>query len=134
MDDFIDEARRKYRAIRSPVRCSCLNQQVHFNADGFNHLIFTGLGKPRPLKEIRFKTRLIPLIVPVLCNADNASYEKRMVKKDRKKGSSLVIAEFWGMEANVGKSSIPVRVIVRRVGDGNVFFRSVMLGKTKNTT
>jgi hypothetical protein len=128
-DGFITEAKRRYKEIRSPVRCICLNQDIHFNADGFHHLVFTGLGKPRTLREVRFKARLIPLIVPVLRTADNASYEKRMVRESRRKGAPMMIAEFWGIEASVGKDPVSVRVIVKRVGDGRLFFWSVMLGR-----
>ena len=132
---FIEEARVLYKAIKSPVHCKCLNQEIHFNADGFNHLIHNGLGSRRTIQEIRHKTRLIPLLVSVIKNAHEASYERRTVKKDRKKNAPLVIAEYWGISAQVGKTPVSVRVIIKRVGNGHLFFWSAMIEKkTKNTT
>lgn len=128
----IENAKQHYQAIRSPVRCFCLNQDIHFNADGFNHLIRNGLGKPRTQKEINYKTRLIRLAVPVLKSATDMSYEQRTVKKNRKKGTPLVQAEYWGVEAVVGKKDICVRVIIRRIGNGRLYFHSIMLGKNNN--
>jgi hypothetical protein len=106
MSDFIEKARKIYKSIRTPVYCRCLNQQVHFNSDGFNHLIFNGLGSRRTLSEIEHKTRLIKLIVPVVINAKDSSYERRMVRKNRKKNAPLVLAEFWGITAKVGKHTM----------------------------
>jgi hypothetical protein len=134
-DQFIEKAKRDYKVIQSPVRCRCLNQDIYFNADGLNHLIFNGLGNRRTLAEMKHKMRLIPLIVSVIKNADNASYEKMLVRKSRKKNAKMVLAEFWGIEAVVGKNQLSVRVVIRRVGNGNLFFRSVMqIKKTKSTT
>jgi hypothetical protein len=36
------------------------------------------------------------------------------------------MAEYWGFVAITGKSLIKVRVILRRIGDGNITFWSVM--------
>jgi hypothetical protein len=132
--DFIDKAKAKYKAINSPVRCKCLNQDIHFNSDGLNHLIFNGLGSRRTIAEIKHKMRLIPLVVPVIKMANNASYEKIPVRLNRKKNSPMVLAEFWGIEASVGQGNpIRVRVVIRRVGNGNLYFRSVMQVKGNNT-
>jgi len=90
------------------------------------HLLRKGNGKPRNVAEIQHKTRLIPLIVPVIRNATDASYEKRSVRKNSKKNAPLVQAEYWGLEANVGKNSIKVRVIIRRIGDGQAHLWSIM--------
>jgi hypothetical protein len=124
--DFITEAKKKYVAIHSPVFCSCLNRNINFTSDGFMHLIKKGDGKPRTIQEIKYKTKPIPLIVPVIKNATDASYEKRLVRKNSKKNAPIVLAEYWGLEANVGKSNVSVRVIIRRVGDGQAHFWSVM--------
>ena len=128
-ENFIENARTKYKEIVSPVRCKCLQQDIYFNADGFNHLLYNGLGQPRTQAEIKHKTRLIRLIVPVIKTALESSYEKRLVRKSRKKKSPMVIAEFWGMSAQVGKKDISIRVIVKRVGNGQFYFWSVMTNK-----
>ena len=123
---FILEAKKKYSAIKSPVFCSCLNRNINITSDGFMHLLRKGNGLARNIEEIRYKTKRIPLIAPVIMNASDASYEKRLVRKNAKKNAPLVQAEYWGIEANVGKTPINVRVIIRRVGDGQAHFWSVM--------
>lgn len=41
--------------------------------------------------------------------------------------------EYWGLVAIIGKKKIQVKTILRRVGDGNITFWSVMLSsKMKN--
>jgi hypothetical protein len=124
--EFILEAKKQYKAIKTPVFCSCLNRPINITSSGFTHLLRKGNGKPRNIAEIKHKTRLIPLIVPVIKHATDASYEKRPVRKNSKKNAPIVQAEYLGLEANVGKNPIKVRVIIRRIGDGEAHFWSVM--------
>jgi hypothetical protein len=128
-EDFlhIKEGMRKlYDSICSPVYCRCLNQQVHFNAKGFHHLLYNGLGKARSLDESVARLMLVPFIFPVMRLAQDYSYEKRYVHKDRRKDSPDVMVEMWAIEAIVGKSRSKVRVIIKRTNQGQFIFWSVM--------
>jgi len=118
--------RRRYDAIRSPVYCRCLNQDIHFNARGFHHLLYNGLGKARTIEESTSRLLLVPLIIPALKSASDCSYERRNVYKGRGGHRRLVIVEMWGIEALVGNRSIPVKVVLRREEEGNIIFWSVM--------
>jgi hypothetical protein len=125
-DKIVEEARKKYDAISKTVKCTCLNREVYFNAKGFHHLLFDGSGHVRTLKERQYKLLLIPLIVPVLKNATDAIYRKSVERINRKKSSPKKEIEYWGLVARVGKTNIKVKIILRRVGNGNIIFWSVM--------
>lgn len=79
------------------------------------------------MSAARARLILIPLVVPVLRNAIESSYEKRFVRKNRKKDSPSVKVEMWGLQAKVGKNSpTNIKVILRREDGGQFMFWSVM--------
>ena len=129
------KAHAMYMKIRTPIKCMCLNQFVHFNAKGFHHLIYDGTGRTRTIKEQNYKFSLIPLIVPVIMNSSEAVYRKSKEKENRKKDSKIKDIEYWGLTALVGKNKDKkVKVILRRVGNGRIIFWSVMkMNTSKNT-
>lgn len=50
-----------------------------------------------------------------------------MVKKSKTDGlRATKTVEYWGFVAIVGDSQIKIRVVLRRIGDGNIIFWSVM--------
>lgn len=118
--------RERYDSLRTPMHCKCLNRKVSLNAKGFHHLLYDGSGKARPLVQARARLVLVPLIPIVLRIADDCSYEKRYVRANRKKDSTSVLVEMWGMEATIGKTASRIKVIVRREGNGQPIFWSIM--------
>lgn len=119
--------RERYDSITSPLYCRCLNQKIYFNARGFHHLIYDGSGKARNTNAVQSRLVLIPLIVPVLQNATDSTYEIRFTRKNRKKDSPSVKVEMWGLVAKVGKNNpTTVKVILRRENEGQFIFWSIM--------
>ena len=118
--------RQRYDSLPRSLRCKCLNRNISLNARGFHHLSYDGSGKARAKKEAYKKLVLVPLIPHVLSLATESTYEKKFSRKNRKKDSPSIKVEKWGMEAVVGRSSIRVRVVVRRENDGQFIFWSVM--------
>jgi hypothetical protein len=97
-----------------------LKEYIIFNSKGFHHLIYPN-GKRRPQKEQMYKLGLLPLIIPVIKNSTKISkYEKCFVKDLGKE------AEFWTLIEIVGKKKTLAKVILRRIGTGNITFLSVM--------
>ncbi len=47
-------------------------------------------------------------------------------KKDSRGEVKMKEVEYWAMIAIIGKRKLKVRVVLRKVGDGNVIFWSVM--------
>lgn len=121
------KARQTYDSIKSPAWCKCLHRKINFNAQGFHHLIYDGLGHERPPSEQRYKLLLVPLIVPVLAGAPDATYKKVKERINRKKNSPMKEIEYWGLTALVGRNrDVKVKVILKRVGAGQIIFWSVM--------
>jgi len=62
----IREDVQKFYGNTRPILCPALNEQVHFTAEGFNHIIFKGSRseRERPSQIMRFKlfSRALKLI------------------------------------------------------------------------
>ena len=119
---LLEKRRTWYKKIKK-VYCPILKECVIFNSKGFHHLVYPN-GKWRPVKEQMYKLGLLPLVIPVIKNAKKIyKYEKYFVKDSGKE------AEFWTLKEIVGKRKAVTKVILRRVGTGNITFLSVMKRK-----
>lgn len=119
LDQLINEYRTKYDSI-GRVSCKILNCDVHFNSDGKLHLLYKSNRKKRSVAEQRYKLNLFPLVIPVIKNANTIQdwrFANEVVDKD---------VQHYALVHKVGKGKIPVRVIIRRTGDGQFNFHSVM--------
>ena len=118
------------------VRNPYLNSQIIFNSDGFHHLQFSAR-RERNKKEQILKFNLFSLAVKVIKNAGTLQeYRKSYIpigKKSKDGFARTKEVQYWGFVALVGNPQIKIRVILRRVGDGNITFWSVMpVSKLKN--
>ena len=106
-----------------------LKCQVIFNSDGFHHLQFSAR-RERDKKEQLLKFSLLPLAIEIIrCSGTLQEYRKGFVpigKKSKDGFARTKEVQYWGFIAIVGDPQIKIRVILRRVGDGNVIFWSVM--------
>ncbi|MBI3442589.1 MAG: hypothetical protein HY007_02385 [Candidatus Sungbacteria bacterium] len=105
-----------------------MKEKIVFNAQGFHHLFYEPDGTARNIGEIIYKLTLFPLAIPVVKNATSIA-EKRSaeVRKSRKKRAPLQKAKYYALVAKVGtKNPVAVRVILRKVGGGNLIFWSIM--------
>ncbi len=81
-------------------------------------------------KEQLLKFSLLPLALRVIKNSGTIQEHRKgiiaigKVGKDGLKKTKNV--EYWAFVAIIGDSEIKIRVILRRVGDGNIIFWSVM--------
>lgn len=129
---YFNERKEKTRAIydtHRKVYSPYLKSEVVFNSDGFHHLQFSAR-RERDKKEQLLKFSLLPLALIVIKNSGTLQeYRKGLttVGKKSKDGFSLTKStEYWGFVAIVGENKIKIKVILRRVGDGNITFWSVM--------
>ena len=130
--DYFNERKEKTKAIydaQKGIRNPYLKSNVIFNSDGFHHVQFSAR-RERDKKEQLLKFSLFPLAIKVIRNAGTLQeYRKGLVAvgKQAKDGFiKMKQAEYWGFVAIVGENQIKIRVILRKVGDGNVTFWSVM--------
>jgi len=123
-NDFIEQQKKLYKSLGSCL-CNVLDKEVSFTADGLNHILYYKR-RPRNYNEKYYRAALIVHLVEVI---ENAKRVKRTVKSDNPK----VVT--WALEHEVStdNGNILVKVILRRIGGGNIHFFSVM-AKRKNTT
>jgi hypothetical protein len=102
------------------------------NAEGLHQLLDSGESeRTRPEQKLKF--RLLPLGREVIRKSGTVQ-ECRNIwqpigKPSARDGSrAMKEVEYWGLVAIVGSRPDKIRVILRRVGTGNVTFWSVMRG------
>lgn len=110
------------------IFCPILNERVYFNARGFHHLSYNSDGTPRDVRERIHKLALVPLIKHVLFSATGIEEERDIkIRPSRKKNALLKDGKTFALKALVGKKKpVEVRVILLRIGNGKLTFRSVM--------
>jgi len=115
----------------SLIHCPYLGTAVVLNAEGLHHLRYSAereRGKP----EQMMKFRLLPLSLDVIRKSGTVQeYRKIWQPIGNKRADGMRVAkevEYWGLVAIVGQRPDKKRVILRRVGNGNIMFWSVMRG------
>jgi len=77
-----------------------------------------------------YKLGLLPLVIPTIHLAVRVDqYERRLAPIGRKKKNNQKVLkeiEYWSLVAVVGKQSLKLRVILRKIGDGKLHIWSVM--------
>ncbi len=110
---------------------------VVLNSDGFHHLQFSAR-RERNKREQLFKFNLLPLGLEIIRKSGTIQEYRKQLMRVGKKSLTDGLAptkevEYWGLIAIIGEKRIKVRTVLRRVGDGNITFWSVMLyTKIKN--
>ena len=100
------------------------------NSDGFHHLQFSAR-REREKKEQLLKFSLLPLALEIVRKSGTIQEYRKLLTPIGKKSSrdgaiSMKEVEYWGLVAIVGSKRIKVRMVLRRVGDGNITFWSTM--------
>jgi hypothetical protein len=65
-DEIRRVSREIYKGLPNPFWVTCLSENIIFNSQGFNHLLYDGRGRKRSDAEERHKLLLIPFIPHVL--------------------------------------------------------------------
>ena len=123
------EAESRYKKIQR-IKCPYLNNDVIFNAKGFHHLQFS-VGRERNKKAQLLNFHLFPLAVSVIKNSGTVQEYRKELQPFGNKGKRDGLrktkpVQFWAFVAIVTDQHLKIRVVVRRVGDGNFTFWSVM--------
>lgn len=120
--EYIGKYKVMYRLLK-PIYSKAIGDKVHFNMPGFKHLIFKN-NRRRATKAIFNRLVLIPLIAPVIHNCEE---EKEVrIRKEGINGKKVDVT-YYSLEAHVGKDSVRVRVVTRKVGlKGKHYFISIM--------
>ncbi|QHU91642.1 hypothetical protein GWK75_04380 [Candidatus Saccharibacteria bacterium oral taxon 955] len=119
---LIAKYRSEYTKLR-PIYSEAIGEKVHFNVSGFKHLIFKGKHR-RETKAIFNRLVLVPLIAPVI---NNCIEEVEIRTRREMMNGKKVKVTYYALEARVGKDSVRVRVVTRKIGEkGKHYFMSIM--------
>jgi hypothetical protein len=116
-NDFID------------VLCPALNTSVSFSSHGFNHLIYRKgrSERDRTSQIMRFKL-LVRAYELIALTTTFQEYEDSLkefrIKRYKKKIETTKQVQYWGLIAIIDNRKI--KVILRKIGDGNLHFWSVI--------
>ncbi len=130
------EAEKIYSAQKT-IYNPYFKTNVILNSDGFHHLQFSAR-RERNKKEQIFKFGLLQFGLEIIKKSGTIQEYRKLLTPVGKKSSvdgsvPLKNVEYWGLIGIVGPKGIKVRTVLRRVGDGNITFWSVMLySKIKN--
>lgn len=104
-------------------------ENVVFNSDGFHHLQFSDR-RERNKNEQLLKFSLLPLAIKIIKNSGTIQeYRKGLISFGKKSKDGLTKTKevnYWGLIAIIGERQVKIKVILRKVGDGNIIFWSVM--------
>ena len=121
LQELIAKTRIKYDSI-GRIWCPVLGAYVHFTSEGRIHLIYKGNRKKRPVREQYYKLNLFPLVVPAIKQSNN-------IKSLRTDPSGKI--QYYAITSKVGKKNLKIRVIIKRTGDGQFNYHSVMIDQNK---
>lgn len=131
-DDYFEQRKEKAKVIydaQNNTYNPYLESEVVFNSDGFHHLQFSAR-RERSKKEQLLKFSLLPLAFGIIKKSGTLQeYRKNLLEIGKKANDGFKKTkevQYWGFAAIVGKQKIKIRVILRRIGDGNITFWSVM--------
>jgi len=103
---------------------------VILNSDGFHHLQYSAR-RERNKREQLLKFSLLPLALEIIKKSGTIQEYRKLLtpigKPSAHNGSiPMKEVEYWGLVAITGEKRVKVRTVLRRVGDGNITFWSVM--------
>jgi len=103
---------------------------IVLNSDSFHHLHYSSRTE-RSRREQLLKFSLLPLGLDIIKKSGTIQEYRRLLmpvgRPSARDGSvSMKEVEYWGLVAIVGDSKIKMRTVLRRIGDGNITFWSVM--------
>jgi hypothetical protein len=126
------EAEVHYKTIEA-VHCPYFNKKVTFNSDGFHHLRYKVAGSEREKPAQMYKFSLLQGAVEIVSSSGTLQqYRKQWGAVGRKKNSDgsreMKEIEYFAFEGILGEGSsmMRIKVIIRKVGNGEPHFWSVM--------
>ncbi|MFA5945966.1 MAG: hypothetical protein WC802_03605 [Patescibacteria group bacterium] len=124
------QAEAFYKSV-GKVFCPALNSTVHFSSDGFHHLQFDGSRAERAKSVQKIKMLCIRDAVGIIkkttTTQEYRATDQGVGKLDEHGLKPLKRVEYFAFHAVTDLTKMRrINVVVRRIGDGNYHFWSVM--------
>ena len=122
-----EEAEKYYDGI-GKIKCPYLNDNVHFNSEGFEHLLFKSWNKTRSRNEQYTRLRLLPLVCQVISKSHTLQeYDEKQILARQKINSRWEkknkTAYYYVFVAII--KDCRIKVIVKEIAGGQKFFYSL---------
>jgi hypothetical protein len=114
------KTRNLYNSFENPIWCTSLKSNVYFNAQGFHHLLYDGLGRKRSQKQQEKRLNFVQFIPSIIKNASIESYRK---VESHRTGSKEV--KYWALRTYINKDA-EIRIVIKQIGSGNRIFWSAI--------
>ena len=128
-EELREDALKFYNSINK-ITSPAFHQDIYFNAEGFNHIIFKRARTEREKSSQILRFKLLPLAVKLLkISTTYQEFEETIkeieVKEFKKKIKKTKPVKYWWIIAIIDGRKI--KVIVRKIGDnGNIHFWSIV--------
>jgi hypothetical protein len=115
--------------------CPYFGTRIILNSDGFNHLQNKPNRQPRSVGEQIYKLALLKKALKIIPKCGTVQEYRDRVEKIGKKGKDGFYktkrVQYWGFLAILENNTSKIKIILKKIGDGNVVFWSVMPVQTK---
>ena len=112
------EIYKNFKKVISPA----LSSEVFFNSKGFNHITFKNNRNPRTVGDQINRLNIIDIAYELIKHSNTYQEYEKVNLVDGK------IKEYWGIIAIFKNTKI--KVILRKIGNGNIHFWSVIPAHT----
>ena len=131
---ILKDARELYEKQGS-IYCPYFDEKIILNSDGFNHLQNKTNRQHRPVAEQIYKLLLLKKALRIIPKCGTVQEYRDCVEKIGKKGNDGFYktkrVQYWGFVAILENNATKIKIILKKIGDGNVMFWSVMLIRKK---
>ncbi len=124
-----EEAEKFYESI-DKVYCPYLKADVHFNSEGFEHLLFMSWNRGRPISEKYIRLRLLPKAAEIIKKSHTLQeYSERKMLVRQKINSRwekrMRLVKYYAFVALIPDKGIRFKIICKQIESGEPFFWSV---------
>lgn len=136
LEKIKSDSKEYYRTLESIV-CPALNETITFKSVGFNHIIYQKANHERERSSQVLRFKLLPLAVKLIGLSTTYQEYEKIIQKLTIERHGVKIHQnkrviFWGLIAIINNRKI--KVILRKVGNGDIHFWSIIPSWTTNKT
>ena len=117
--NLLEQTKKWYKTLKKCF-CGALKKDIVFNSKGFYHLLYDGKGHGRTNKERIERLKVLVYVPEVL---------KECLHISVKKYGDIY---YWKLQGVVGIEKIPITIILRKIGNGQIMFYSVWKNWSRN--
>jgi hypothetical protein len=133
-DNLRDDTRTWFQTLK-PVHSPALGGAIQFTSEGFEHIIYKRARAERERTSQMMRLKLLPRAVALIeLSTTYQEYEESIkrfeVKRHKKRMQESKTVRYWGIIAIIENRKI--KVIVRKIGNGQMHFWSIVPAWTTN--